>query len=280
MPASSRRCLLGVGDLKLADLGAEIGQDRRILAAVVERRAREHAPHIIEHGVEGERRRHDAARGREVHSLDELPADLLDPSESRHVGLGVADLVHAVDVLQEGGELGDRVLHGREPVIVETPREVPQRALLQVLEDAVADTRLLRHFRDVEFRAQAPQVVGDELAPPHRLGIGEIVPLAVIRSLHAELRLQERAVLEVALEDFLEEGAEPFILGRGPRERRNEQEDCAGGGDRAAEQCRHRALQVLNAFHASDFRAFSQRRRSRAPGDSSQRAAHLRINGG
>ena len=49
--------------------------------------------------------------------------------------------------------------------------------------------------------------------------LGEVAPLAVVRALHAELRLEDRAVLQVALEHLLEEGGEARVLGRGLRGR-------------------------------------------------------------
>ncbi len=117
-----------------------------------------------------------------------------------------------MDVLHERGEARNRVVLRRKCIIVESPGEIAKRPLLQVLEDPVADLHWLGQRVEPEFGAKPREILFCQLVLANRLGVGQVVPLAVVRTLDAELRLEDRAVLEVALENLLEERHQALVL--------------------------------------------------------------------
>ena len=215
MPSSSSRFLVASSVSSFVDLAAEVREDRGVLVAAVKRRAGDHAAAVADHGIEGEGRRHDAAARGFVHDDDALLHGLLHALEARDVGLGVRDAVHAVDVLHEGRGLADRVRLRLERVAVEAPGEGVDRRLRLDLEDPVADLHRLGELVVVELGAQPLEILLVQLVLALRLLVREVVPLAVVRALHAEIGLEDRAVLDAALEHFLEESRESRVLGGG-----------------------------------------------------------------
>ena len=286
MPSSSSRFLVASSVSSFVDLAAEVGEDRGVLVAAVKRRAGDHAAAVADHGIEGEGRRHDAAARGFVHDDDALFHRLLHPVEARDVGLGVRDAVHAVDVLHEGRGLADRVRLRLECVAVEAPGEGVDRRLRLDLEDPVADLHRLGELVEVELGPQPHEVLLVQRVLALRLLVREVVPLAVIRALHAEIGLEDGAVLDAALEHFLEESRESRVLGRGRRSGRRSgcllggrrhrghghQQEAAGERGSSSGQGSHSTLLGGNGSQTSGAGPRAQRVSSRPSGRSSQGA--------
>ena len=281
----------GVVGLELLHLAAEVREDRGVLAAVVEGRAGDDAAVVADHGIEREGGRHDAAARGFVHDDDALFHGLLHALEARDVGLGILDAVHAVDVLHEGRGLADRVRLRLESVAVEAPGEGVDRRLRLHLEDPVADLHRFGQLGVVELGVQALEVLLVEAVLALRLLVREVVPLAVVRSLHAEVGLEDRAVLDAALEHFLEERREARVLGRrrrggsllGGRRHRGKhgQHEAAGERGNSSGQGSHSDLLGGTGSQTSGAGPRAQRVSSRRSGGSSQepvrtQAGHLR----
>ena len=178
-----------------------------------------------------------------------------------------------MDVLHERRELGHRVRRGRERIVMEAPREDRDRGLLLQLEDAVADLHAARERVVLELRAEPDEVVLVQFVLAIGFLVGEVAPLAVVGTLHAELGLEDRAVLQVSLEHFLEERGEACVfgrrlrgggrfLGKGWRRGEGHHHEAAGRGQSAKERG-HSNLLVESGAHASGWRRPAQPRLSR-----------------
>ena len=232
--------LLGLRDFEAVHLRLEV-REQRSVRPVGERPAGEHPLRILAHRREVEGRRDDA----EARLVTDVGGDLahhpLDVAQPRHIGLRVLDVVDAVIVDQEDGDVPHRaaIVGGGKAVPAEAESGLVARDL--ILEQAEIEASRRAEPGGVEIGAQPRELARGERLLRLGISVGEIVE-PVVKLLAAERGQELRVGRYRFVEGGVEKGDEALVFRAEPaaagppaarqRARRLLGDGDAGGGEK------------------------------------------------